>query len=202
MHPAFDKKRLGLLAILLAFSLFSASCNHEEQSQEEQPDAEDYELIEQKINKLEERIDSLEKTVNNPVYRNENFGFSFRLPKEVHVEVRESILIIWKATDYERREDLYDAVPLIVMAKDNPDELSVQEWVSTSYSNQLEGEVSKQIVGKQEGIRFDYLGKNTYTSVAVPHPRLQKMITITWDNINLEYKELFESMVKNLTFGQ
>jgi hypothetical protein len=207
MNSIFFIRKLSLLVVFSVSSLLYTSCN-----QADSQDMENYQLLEQKISQLEKRIIALEEKIgatevpvedaqnpNQQLYRDETLDISFPKPEGVHIQASDSTLTIWTEADYERIEEFVEVTPLSITMDNNPNNLTAQEWLSTRNYN-LEGTVEEQMVGNQQGIRFDWAGMWGYTSVAVPHPTGQKIIIITWDNGMSEYEGFFEDIVAGLVF--
>ncbi|MEO1095783.1 MAG: hypothetical protein AAFX01_12885 [Cyanobacteria bacterium J06638_28] len=200
-----DKRFFG--AIFSTFSLLWISCN-----QIANQEVEDPQFIEQNASQPKVQLISFRGTnnttvipegkdqkLNQELYENEALGLGFPKPEGVQIQAAESALSIWTAADYERIEDFIEATPLLIRTEANPDNLTAQEWLSTR-SYLLDGAVEEQVVGNQQGVRFDWSGMWAYTSVAVPHPNRQTMIIITWDKEMTDYEMLFEAIVSDLVF--
>lgn len=134
-------------------------------------------------------------------YHNESLGIAF--PQFEGVEILESefgsSISLWTEADFAKIDDFYEVTPLLIEIRDNPDNLTAQEWLSTALYL-LEGDPETIIVGGQNAIRFDWSGLYFFTSVAVPHPNGQQLIVITWDPELDNYEVFFEGLIDYLTF--
>jgi hypothetical protein len=202
MDATFINKKLGLLAVISFSSLLYGSCNLNTQQ-----NPETYQLLEQEISQLEERIVALEEKAddspmpetNQPLYRNETLGIGFPQPEGTQIQVNDSALFVWTEADYERIEEFVEVTPLYISIEENPDNLTAEEWVF-DHGYDLDSDVEAQMVGNQPGVRFDWLGMWIYTSVAVPHPTRPQMVVITWDQDMADYEAFFESVVSDLVW--
>jgi hypothetical protein len=134
-------------------------------------------------------------------YHSQSLGIGF--PQFERVEILESesgqSISLWTEADFAEIEDFFEVTPLLIEIRDNPDNLTAQEWLSTA-PYLLEGDPEIILVGGQDAIRFDWSGLYFFTSVVVPHPNRQQMILITWDPELDNYEVLFEGLLDSLIF--
>jgi hypothetical protein len=206
-HMLFANKLfLGTISFA-AFSLLCSSCN-----QTAKQPVQNYQFLEQSVSQSEVKFTSFEEKIdpavisdenkqnaNQELYQNGALGIGFAKPEGIQIQATDSVLSIWTAADFEHIEEFIEATPLLIRIEDNPDNLTAQEWLSSS-SYLLDGIVEEQVAGNRQGIRFDWSGMWTYTSIAVPHPTRQTMVIITWDSDMSDYEMLFEGIVSSLEF--
>jgi len=136
---------------------------------------------------------------NSLTYTNEQLGLSFSYPPGYTVEEVEQGAIVWRDADYQNKEDFVEATPLTIGLEDNPENLSLMEWVQQR-GYQIEGQIIEQSVASSDAVVFQWSGMWEFRSVVIARPQSNQFAIVTLDVEMEEYRGIFEEILATLTF--